>query len=1059
MFRALVGAVTCALVVACSTTSNPVTVADEDVRRLADSEVQIEEPDTPAHEDTLELAFVDLGSDSEDEVFVPCAPGEGCFLDPCDENTDCLSGWCVDHMGAGVCSQGCSEECPPGWGCKPVGAAEPDLVYVCVSNYANLCRPCGSGESCKSVAGAEDVCVDYGIEGFFCGGGCTSDEDCPWGFSCDEAVTVDGFATQQCVADTGVCPCTAKSVALSLWTPCELTSEFGVCGGKRVCTEEGLAPCDALEPAEEICNGLDDNCSGAIDEESCDDGNPCTEDSCLGEEGCDHLPLDQGECLDNDVCTIGDHCEAGVCLGSPVACDDDNPCTDDACDGLGGCDFTNNTAGCDDGDPCTVSDICFEGDCGGYTISCECLNDSDCKALEDGDICNGTLQCDVSKLPYVCAVIPNTIVECPPATGPDSECLKNTCAPESGTCELLPDHEALACNDGDPCTVGDKCVAGVCGEGVAANCADDNPCTDDSCDPEAGCTYEFNEAPCWDGDACTLDDQCENGTCQSGPEQNCNDGNPCTTDECNPGEGCVHNPSAGPCDDGNACTVGETCTDGQCSSLALLDCDDDDVCTTDACAPVSGCIHTLNQAPCDDGDVCTLGDHCHLGNCISSGELSCEDKNPCTDDSCNTETGCAFVANAQPCDDGEVCTTGDVCSDGACKAGSLTLCDDENPCTSDSCQLGIGCVFTANDLVCDDGDACTTGEFCAAGACGGGKSVVCDDNNICTDDSCHVALGCVFGANAVECNDGNACTTADTCANEECVGGPALPCDDGNLCTDDACDPGSGCVTPPVANGTICGEKLVCQDGSCVPDCAPGSQTFNYTGGIQTFVIPSCGTTLTVDAYGAQGGDSFNHHNSVGGKGGRVQATVTVQSGATLYVTVGEKPTNKAGGYGGAGDGVKDPQQTTWIGAGGGGASDLRLDGQSLGNRILVAAGGGGACPNTPNDYGGVGGGLTGGSGNSNSAGSEGKGATQSAGGVGGTRSGYLPGQQGSAGQGGMAGSNTAGGGGGGGWYGGGGGSWGGGGGGSSWVDANKGSNVTHTSGHNSGHGKIVLSW
>jgi len=129
-------------------------------------------------------------------------------------------------MGEGVCTKGCQEECPPGWTCKAVAGTEPDLVFVCVSDFTNLCRPCEDGNDCKSLVGAEDVCVDYGPDGNFCGGACETNDDCPWGFSCDDVETVDGIETKQCVNDGGDCPCTTKAVDLALWTPCESTSKI-----------------------------------------------------------------------------------------------------------------------------------------------------------------------------------------------------------------------------------------------------------------------------------------------------------------------------------------------------------------------------------------------------------------------------------------------------------------------------------------------------------------------------------------------------------------------------------------------------------------------------------------------------------------------------------------------------------------------------------------------------------------------------------------------------------------------------------------------------------------
>ena len=39
---------------------------------------------------------------------------------------------------------------------------------------------------------------------------------------------------------------------------------------------------------------------------------------------------------------------------------DSNPCTDDRCDGAGGCAHTDNTMTCDDGNACTRGDRCAQ---------------------------------------------------------------------------------------------------------------------------------------------------------------------------------------------------------------------------------------------------------------------------------------------------------------------------------------------------------------------------------------------------------------------------------------------------------------------------------------------------------------------------------------------------------------------------------------------------------------------------------------------------------------------------------------------------------------------------
>ena len=76
----------------------------------------------------------------------------------------------------------------------------------------------------------------------------------------------------------------------------------------------------------------------------------------------------------------------------------------------------------------------------------------------------------------------------------------------------------------------------------------------------------------------------------------CDDDNPCTDDACNPATGCVFTNNAAACDDGNACTTGDVCGGGVCSPGGPANCDDGICCTIDSCIPATGCIHTANTA-------------------------------------------------------------------------------------------------------------------------------------------------------------------------------------------------------------------------------------------------------------------------------------------------------------------------------------------------------------------------------------------------------------------------------------------------------------------------------
>ncbi|MFH1531643.1 MAG: LamG domain-containing protein [Pseudomonadota bacterium] len=803
----------------------------------ADAAVDTSPPDSTSPDSVPDAPPFEDGEPGD--IGPACDPGEGCFLDPCWGNEDCQSGWCVEHMGEGVCTRSCQTECPQGWTCQQVAGTDPDLVYVCVSSHANLCKPCAAGGDCLSPAGSDDACVAYGDEGAFCGGACGDAGACPWGFTCKEVETVDGVALSQCVADAGVCPCTDKSVALGLWTPCAVESDDGACDGKRVCTEAGLSACDAATPVAEICNGVDDDCDGNVDEplevggdfvNLCDDGSDCTMDTCDGEAGCTHDVLQGTECIDGNPCTVADHCEAGVCVGAPVTCDDDDPCTADSCAGDGGCVFAPAPGLCDDGDPCTVGDFCDAGDCLGVAVDCQCTTDAQCQVLEDGDLCTGTLFCDTAAFPYVCKVDPDSVVDCPEPEGPDGICLKAVCDPGSAECGLAPDHEGFACDDGDSCTIGDTCQEGVCAPGPGLQCLDGNPCTDDACSPLSGCTFSFNSAACSDGNPCTTADECAAGACVGGAFLDCDDGNPCTIDGCAPAAGCTHTPTPGPCSDGDPCTEGDACQGGACVPGPLQGCDDGNPCTNDSCDPAVGCVHALNALPCDDGDVCTLGDTCQSGACAGTGIMSCADGNPCTDDSCAPLSGCVFAFNAGACDDGNPCTTGDHCAAGACLSTGIEECEDDNPCTKDLCLPAAGCAHQAIQGPCDDGDPCTINDFCAGAACVSGPQVSCGDGNDCTADACVDGI-CEHAPVVGPCDDGNSCTEGDHCDGGACVAGGVKDCDDGEVCTSEYCDPILGCTvilnSEPCDDGDPCTAGDLCSQGACLPggaaDCSDGN--------------------------------------------------------------------------------------------------------------------------------------------------------------------------------------------------------------------------------------------
>lgn len=87
-----------------------------------------------------------------------------------------------------------------------------------------------------------------------------------------------------------------------------------------------------------------------------------------------------------------------------------------------------------------------------------------------------------------------------------------------------------------------------------------------------------------------------------------------------------------------------SCADsGNCAAKTLADCDDSNDCTDDFCAKDKACSHIANSAACSDDNSCTTGDACLLGTCTGKAvdtKTVCDDNVPCTVDSCDAESGC-----------------------------------------------------------------------------------------------------------------------------------------------------------------------------------------------------------------------------------------------------------------------------------------------------------------------------------------------------------------------------------------------------------------------------------
>ena len=314
-----------------------------------------------------------------------------------------------------------------------------------------------------------------------------------------------------------------------------------------------------------------------------------------------------GDCIDgschhnynDENCPYGCNYETGLCQGDPcsgLTCD--NPpnscymaqgvCLD------GACQFTaNNDAICDDDNLCTVSDGCVEGNCIGTPVVCDappvaiCLNENVRRSWAPQGACNpfnGT--CEYQMTEQYCE-FGCTSDGCigDPCVGLACETPPNSCYGEVGACiDGSCNYEPVtgSCNDGDACTVADSCQNGTCtGIPVTCNAPPASECTSStslrvynstgSCS-QGACSYGSSTVTCNDYNACTVNDHCSGGACQTGAMRNCDDGNPCTVDSCDPAVGCRHEPvTGGACNRGGDCPIGQ-CISGSCLAVPDVTC-------------------------------------------------------------------------------------------------------------------------------------------------------------------------------------------------------------------------------------------------------------------------------------------------------------------------------------------------------------------------------------------------------------------------------------------------------------------------------------------------------
>ena len=515
----------------------------------------------------------------------------------------------------------------------------------------------------------------------------------------------------------------------------------------------------------------------------CDDGNPCTIDTCNTTlSACVFTPDAGASCNDGDACTDPDTCNSlGFCDGGPPPdCDDGSVCTDDSCDPGTGCVNAPNTVECRPaaGD-CDVAEFCdgVSSTCpadefassatecrtsaGACDLAENCTGvDADCPADQKSTAeCRAAADdCDVAE---TCDGVSD---DCP-ADGFASSA--TVCRAAAGDCDV-----AESCTGFGPDCPADGFVAGgtEC-RTAAGQCDLAEACTGADADCPA---YLTSTALCRSaaGD-CDVAETCDGASADCPADGFVAGGTECRA-------------AAGQCDLAEACTGADADCPADLKSTALCraaagDCDVAETCDgASAACPADGFVPDTTECRAAAGD-CDIAETC-TG---ASADCPADGFEPDT-------TECRAVAG--DCDVAETCTG----TSADCPADGLEPDTTECRAAAGDCDVAETCTGTSADCPPDGFD---TGTICRIAA-----------------DECDVAEACDGTGTAcppdqpapdgTDCNDGDLCTTGDACVGGLCVSTP-VDCTDTSVCTaDEHCDPLTGqCVFTDIClNNFMCHE-------------------------------------------------------------------------------------------------------------------------------------------------------------------------------------------------------------------------------------------------------------
>jgi hypothetical protein len=610
-----------------------------------------------------------------------------------------------------------------------------------------------------------------------------------------------GTNAQACPAlcDTDGNPNTPKTTCLG---KCANTGTF-------VCDGTGSVACSAVPaatPSAEVCNNIDDDCNGLVD-----DGIVCN--SCIPKnelcngvaESCGDCPADQARhCSGNatKTCRTTADCGAdGTCGACQVLT---RPCSIGT--GVGQC---SGVEQCVAGSYSTATSSAVTN-----TEVCDGI-DNDCDGICDG------IELECSQISQACNS--GNPATCPGSANPGSAnhipapIPENICRPGARACDVK-----AVCGGGGSFS---SCVGEVlpCGPDTAPGTAGCDGCDglDNDCDNAIDENFIASDCSNNCGVGTT---QCMNGqiTCNSAPGTNgdktcnnvdddcdnlkdedwmCGDPNSVPFVPCACGAGVV-------CDGVSVCSNGAVQCQGGPINTEVCNCLDDD------------CDGTTDEDPSPSDDICPGGATCVPGSCQCA--FGCvESEFPCpVGKKCDIENRCS-EASDEPY---KLCNVAGDCANGTCDEAKFCVND---PCFDVTCAPVNGNLTTCqpkagfpNESECvdicsliNDGDA-TAFPPCPSGFVCLGSAGECRPNNCTTfPDMCTESQSCVNGTCV-----SNPCTGVTCETGKYCIGGECVPsCSDVTCATGQRCRQGT-CEPDPCAEHCPYGE--VCNDssGQCIED-------------------------------------------------------------------------------------------------------------------------------------------------------------------------------------------------------------------------------------------------